>query len=150
MKAPTDEYIDGRSRPTMPQKIKLTPQEQVQLAAEALAARKNAYAPYSQYSVGAAVLTSEGKTFTGANVENASYPVGLCAERVALFAAAAAGERKFRAVAVVTRDGASPCGACRQALAEFGREWEVILADDKGNIRQVTTLEELLPMAFGE
>ena len=87
--------------------------------------------------------------FTGANVENASYPVGLCAERVALFSAAAAGEREFCAIALVTRDGASPCGACRQALAEFGLALEVILADEKGRICEVTTLDKLLPSAFG-
>ena len=129
--------------------IKFTPEEQKHLVAEARAARGNAYAPYSKYPVGAAIQTQAGKIYPGANVENASYPVGLCAERVALFSAAAAGEREFRAIAVVTRDGASPCGACRQALAEFGIEWEVIFADEKGEIRAAITLEKLLPMAFG-
>jgi cytidine deaminase len=119
------------------------------LIAAAARARGNAYAPYSRYAVGAAVQTSDGKVYAGANVENASYPVGLCAERVALFAAAAAGERKFRAIAVVTEDGAAPCGACRQALAEFGLDWEVILADGRGSIRKVTDLKNLLPFAFG-
>jgi len=133
----------------MPIKNELTEQECNRLAADARAARGNAYAPYSHYAVGAALQTAGGKVYTGANVENASYPVGLCAERVALFSAAAAGERKFRALAVVTEEGAAPCGACRQALVEFGRELEVILADNKGRIHRVTTLEELLPMAFG-
>ncbi len=118
--------------------------------AAARAARGNAYAPYSNYPVGAAIQTNAGKVYAGANVENASYPVGLCAERVALFSAAAAGEREFRAIAIVTREGAAPCGACRQALAEFGIELEVIMADEKGEIREVTTLERLLPMAFGK
>ncbi len=133
----------------MPVKNEPSAEERKQLVAQARAARGNAYAPYSKYAVGAAIRTTAGKIYTGANVENASYPVGLCAERVALFSAASAGEREFRAIAVVTRDGASPCGACRQALAEFGLELEVIMADEKGEIREVTTLERLLPMAFG-
>jgi cytidine deaminase len=133
----------------MPPKNELTAEERRQLAAAAGAARGNAYAPYSHYAVGAAIRTAGGKVYTGANVENASYPVGLCAERVALFSAAAAGERAFRAIAVVTQDGAAPCGACRQALAEFGLELEVIMADEKGGIREVSTLDLLLPSAFG-
>jgi cytidine deaminase len=133
----------------MPAKNELTAEERKQLMAAARAARGNAYAPYSHYAVGAALQTVDGKVYAGANVENASYPVGLCAERVALFSAVAAGERKFTAIAVVTEDGAAPCGACRQALVEFGREIEVILADEKGEIREVITLDRLLPMAFG-
>jgi cytidine deaminase len=132
----------------MPGKNELTAEERKQLAAAARAARRNAYAPYSHYAVGAAIQTAGGKVYAGANVENASYPVGLCAERVALFSAAANGEREFHAIAVVTKDGASPCGACRQALAEFGLDIEVILADEKGRICQITTLERLLPFAF--
>jgi cytidine deaminase len=134
----------------MPPKSELSVEERRQLAAAAYVARGNAYAPYSKYPVGAAIQTNAGKVYAGANVENASSPVGLCAERVALFSAAAAGEREFRAIAVVTREGASPCGACRQALAEFGIELEVIMADEKGEIREVTTLGRLLPMAFGK
>jgi cytidine deaminase len=133
----------------MPKKNELTEDERKQLVAAACAARGNAYAPYSHYAVGAALQTAGGKVYSGANVENASYPVGLCAERVALFSAAAAGERTYRAIAVVTEEGAAPCGACRQALAEFGRHLEVILADEKGWICQITTLERLLPLAFG-
>jgi cytidine deaminase len=128
---------------------RLTEEERTQLVAAARAARGNAYAPYSRYPVGAALRTAAGKVYAGANVENASFPVGLCAERVALFSAVAAGERKFAAIAVVTRDGAAPCGACRQALAEFGVELEAILADGKGSIREITTLKRLLPSAFG-
>jgi cytidine deaminase len=122
----------------------------MELVEKARAARVSAYAPYSHYSVGAAIRTTDGTVYTGANVENASYPVGLCAERVALFSAVAAGERKFQAVAVVTAEGASPCGACRQALVEFGRGIEVILADDTGMIRQVVPLDQLLPFAFDD
>jgi cytidine deaminase len=134
----------------MPSKPKAGGEARKELVEQARAARANAYAPYSHYPVGAALRTAGGRVYPGANVENASYPVGLCAERVALFSAVAAGERKFQALAVVTADGASPCGACRQALAEFGLGLEVILADEKGTIRQVVTLKKLLPMAFGE
>jgi cytidine deaminase len=111
-------------------------------------ARKNAYAKYSQYLVGAAVVTRDGRIYTGANVENASYPVGLCAERVALYSAVASGERTFSAIAVVTEDGGSPCGACRQAIAEFGGGIRVIAADPNGHIRLDATIDELLPDCF--
>lgn len=121
----------------------------MELVEKARAARASAYAPYSRYLVGAAIRSTDGTVYTGANVENASYPVGLCAERVALFTAVAAGERRFQAVAVVTADGAPPCGACRQALVEFGRGIEVILADENGTIREVLSLNQLLPLAFG-
>jgi cytidine deaminase len=119
------------------------------LVEAARAARKNAYAPYSGYSVGAAILAASGRMYGGANVENAAYPSGLCAERVALFSAVAAGERAFRALAVVTRDGGSPCGACRQALAEFGGGLNVIVADEGGRVLEILRLEDLLPRAFG-
>jgi cytidine deaminase len=118
------------------------------LVERARAARTNAYAPYSHYPVGAALEAASGKVYTGANVENAAYTVGLCAERVALFSAVSEGERKFLSLAVVTEEGASPCGACRQALSEFGLGLEVILADGEGSIRQVIMLEQLLPLAF--
>jgi len=115
----------------------------------AAAAREHAYAPYSGYAVGAAILAESGAVYPGANVENAAYPSGICAERVALFSAVAAGERKFRAIAVVTRDGGMPCGACRQALAEFGTALEVIAANEMGVVMEQTTLAELLPKSFG-
>ena len=136
----------------MPKKPEAGAEGRKELVEKARAARANAYAPYSRYAVGAALRSANGLIYTGANVENASYPVGLCAERVALFSAVAAGERKFLSIAVVTADGAAPCGACRQALAEFGRgiEIEIILADDKGKIHQVVMLKKLLPMAFGD
>ncbi len=120
-----------------------------ELVEKARAARANAYAPYSHYPVGAALEAASGKVFAGANVENASFPAGVCAERVALFSAVAAGERKFFSLAVVTADGAAPCGACRQALAEFGLGLEIVLADEKGSIRRTITLDKLLPLAFG-
>jgi cytidine deaminase len=118
------------------------------LVAAATEARRHAYAPYSKYPVGAAVLTASGSVHVGANVENAAFPSGMCAERVAVFEAVSRGERQIRAVAVVTENGGSPCGACRQVLAEFGLDAEVILVDATGNISLQTTLRELLPRAF--
>jgi len=118
----------------------------IQLAGEA---RQWAYAPYSNYRVGAAALTSSGRFFTGCNVENASYPNGLCAERVAVFKAVSEGEREFLAIAVVTGNGGTPCGACRQVLAEFGLDTMVLIADAEGNLKQEARLSELLPGAFG-
>lgn len=112
-------------------------------------ARAHAYAPYSEYRVGAAVRTSSGLVFTGANVENAAYPSGMCAERVALYQAVSQGERDIEALAVVTENAGAPCGACRQVLAEFGATAQIILADATGRIRVETSLPELLPRAFG-
>ena len=119
------------------------------LVRSAADARQHAYAPYSRYPVGAAVLTESGRTFTGVNVENAAYPTGMCAERTAVFKAVSEGERRFRAVAVVTRNGGSPCGACRQVLAEFGLDIVVLIGDEAGRILQETTVRELLPASFG-
>jgi len=112
-------------------------------------ARKNAYCPYSGFKVGAAALSGSGKIYTGANVENASYGLSCCAERVAVFKAAAAGERKIIAVAVAgpgTRS-VTPCGACRQVIYEFGANADVITAGKK-NVR-VDKIAKLLPGAFG-
>ena len=110
--------------------------------------REKAYAPYSKYQVGAALLTATGKIFTGVNVENAAYPDSICAERSAVFSAVSAGERSFQAIAVATRNGGSPCGSCRQVLAEFGLDIEVVLVDEDGKITQQNTVHELLPGAF--
>lgn len=118
----------------------------IQLAIEA---RQRAYAPYSNYRVGAATLTASGKFFTGCNVENAAYPTSLCAERVAVFKAVSEGEREFIAIAVVSGNAGTPCGACRQVLAEFGLDTRVLVADAGGNLKQETSLSELLPGAFG-
>ncbi len=111
-------------------------------------ARENAYAPYSNFKVGAAIITEDGKVFTGANVENASYGLSICAERVALFKAVSEGYRKFKAIAIVAdTDGpVSPCGACRQVLSEFG-DMDVIMANVKGDMK-VMKLSELLPESF--
>lgn len=115
----------------------------------ALEARQRAYAHYSNYQVGAALVTPSGRFFTGCNVESAAYPTSMCAERVAVFKAVSEGERKFTAIAVVTSNGGTPCGACRQVLAEFGLETVVLIADTQGNLRQEARLSELLPGAFG-
>jgi cytidine deaminase len=114
----------------------------------AIDVRQRAYAPYSHYSVSAALLTQEGNIYTGVNVENAVYPLTMCAERTAVFQAVAEGEQAFRAIAVVTDNGGSPCGSCRQVLTEFGRDIEVFLIDADGNLIRETSVEELLPDAF--
>jgi len=114
----------------------------------AMEVRELAYAPYSNYRVGAALITRSGKIFTGVNVENAAYPNGTCAERVAVFKAVSEGEREFLALAVVTSNGGTPCGACRQVMAEFGLNLLVLIADAEGKLRQEVGLSELLPGAF--
>jgi len=119
------------------------------LIAKALEARSRAYAPYSNYYVGAALLTREGDIIQGANVENASYGLTICAERAAVMAAAAMDKRDYVAIAVATKDGGFPCGACRQVLNEFNSEMEVISVDESGQITSRTTLDKLLPNAFG-
>lgn len=119
------------------------------LIEEAQAAIRDAYAPYSNYPVGAALLADNGKIYKGVNVENAVYPLTICAERSAVVSAVSDGARKFQAIAVVTRDGGTPCGSCRQVLAEFGLDIEVILLDTGGKEHQTTTVGELLPYSFG-
>ncbi len=120
-----------------------------QLTAAAKAAMENSYAPYSRFRVGAALLCENGKIFTGANVENASYSVTCCAERVALFKAVSGGEKKFEAIAVISDSSqlTYPCGVCRQALCEFSPGMKVIVSDNEQNYK-VTTLKALLPFAF--
>jgi cytidine deaminase len=119
------------------------------LIAAACEIREHAYAPYSQYRVGAAVLLEDGRIVTGVNVENASYGLTICAERAAIFAAVAQGVRRILAVAVCTRNRSSPCGACRQVMIEFGQEdMPILMSDDQGQVRQ-TTLYALLPEYFG-
>jgi cytidine deaminase len=117
----------------------------------ALRAQKGAVAPYSKFKVGAALLTRQGQIITGANVESASYGLTCCAERVALFQALTDGKRGFQAIAVVARlaGGATPCGACRQLLAEYAPEAVVWVADSAqpGEVREFT-VQELLPGAF--
>lgn len=124
-----------------------------ELLNQALAARANAYAPYSGYRVGAALLCSDGRVFFGSNVENASYGATVCAERSAFAAAVSAGAREFKAIAVAGGKGeaadaaASPCGICRQVMAEFCRKDFVIVLGNEETMAQFT-LEQLLPMSF--
>ena len=126
----------------------LTNAQRRELIQQALQVRQSAYAPYSRYQVGAALLCQDGRIFVGANVENAAYPSSMCAERVAVFTAVIAGERQFAAVVVATANGGTPCGGCRQVLAEFGLETIVILVDETGRVVSETALADLLPGAF--
>lgn len=119
------------------------------LIAIARAARRRAYAPYSRYAVGAAVLAKSGKVYAGCNVENAAYPSGLCAERVAIFKAVSEGERELVALVVVTTNLGSPCGACRQVFSEFADEDAiVVLASARGQRRKTYRMREILPDRF--
>jgi cytidine deaminase len=126
----------------------LTRQELQSLIDLANEARRRAYAPYSKYRVGAALRTKTGRVYTGVNVENAAYPASICAERTAVFKAVSEGELDFEVVAVVTENGGSPCGSCRQVLAEFGLDTVVLMANAKGQLIKETTVRELLPEAF--
>lgn len=117
------------------------------LVDEALRARQRAYAPYSRYRVGAAVLAGDGTIIAGCNVENASYPATICAERVALTSAIAQGKDGFVAIAVATEGGGTPCGICRQVMAELGPNMVVYISDSKGTFR-TTTVAALLPESF--
>jgi len=116
----------------------------------AVAAYNKAYAPYSHYSVGAALLTDSGEIVDGVNVENAVYPLTICAERVAIFKAVSQGQRSFQAIAVVTKNGGTPCGSCRQVMAEFGPDAVVLIANTSGQLLNTFTVKELLPSAFGK
>lgn len=114
----------------------------------AVAARARAYAPYSKFSVGAALLSTDGTIFSGCNVENASYGLTVCAERVAIGAAVVAGHRTFSAIAVCADPPASPCGACRQVLVEFNPDMPVLLVGADGQFSSETTAAALLPGFF--
>ena len=118
--------------------------ELITLAKEA---RDQAYAPYSRFRVGAALRAASGRVHSGCNVENASYGLAICAERVVVFKAVSEGESRFTSLAVVSETMASPCGACRQVLAEFGLDAEIIVADLEEQ-RKVLPVTDLLPDAF--
>ncbi len=120
-----------------------------QLVQAAIAGAEHAWVPYSQFPVGAALLTTDGKVYRGCNVENAAYPATICAERTALVKAVSEGARSFRAIAVVTRSGGSPCGVCRQMLYEFRPDMRVLVATLDGEICYELALSELLPHGFG-
>ena len=126
----------------------VTEEQREALLEAACAARKAAYAPYSNYAVGAAILAADGRIFSGVNVENASYGLSVCAERTAVFKMVSAGVQQFLAVAIYTDNGGSACGACRQVLTEFAGDVPVWLSDADGNVRQ-TSLHTLLPDHFG-
>ena len=128
--------------------MSITQQEKQSLIDLANTARQRAYVPYSRYAVGAALRTKSGRTFTGVNVENAAYPQTMCAERVAIFKAVSEGEKEFEVISVVTDNGGSPCGGCRQVRAEFGLDTVVLMADGSGKLVKETTVKELLPEAF--
>ncbi|CAM9687408.1 unnamed protein product [Lampetra planeri] len=123
--------------------------ELIQLSRDML---KKSYSPYSKFPVGAALLTTDGTIYTGCNVENACYNLGICAERTAIFKAVSEGHHSFKAIAVaadVSDDFISPCGACRQVMREFGTEWTVFLTARHGSSYRAYSVEELLPMSFG-
>jgi cytidine deaminase len=123
----------------------MTPEK---LIKHALTARKRAAAPYSQYQVGSAILTNDNTVILGCNVESKAYPTTLCAERVAIFSAIAQGHRKFSALALVTEDGAFPCGACRQIIHEYAGNIPIYISN--GSDEYITkTISDLLPNPFG-
>lgn len=124
----------------------MTDQELIEMA---LASRSNSYCPYSEFPVAAALLTKSGQIFTGVNVENASYGLTICAERVAVGSAVASGEKEFATIAIVVKNGGSPCGACRQVLNEFSPSLRILMADENGRLVREATLETLLPDSFG-
>lgn len=123
------------------------PQEFRALIDAAMAARCHAYSPYSSFAVGAAVRTGTGRIFTGCNVENASYGLTVCAERVAIWNAVCHGESCLVALAVVTETGGTPCGACRQVMSEFAADMPILIADTGGKAWK-TSLNEMLPHPF--
>jgi cytidine deaminase len=123
--------------------------EKEALLRAAIEASKKSYSPYSNYAVGAALLSATGKLYKGCNVENASYGATICAERTAVVKAVSEGERDFVAVAVVTRNGGSPCGVCRQVLYEFNPDMMVFLGSTEGKLLNEYPLHVLLPNGFG-
>ena len=122
--------------------------DNLELLAQARLAQKNAYVPYSHFRVGAALLTASGKVFRGCNIENAGYAATICAERTALSAAMAAGERDFVKLAVVSdNDPTYPCGVCRQVISELMPKGILVVQDPDGTVRELT-VDEILPYAF--
>jgi cytidine deaminase len=120
-----------------------------QLIQQAAIVRDRAYAPYSNYHVGAALLGKNGTIYTGCNVENASYPTGICAERTAVAKAVSEGCLSFDAILVMTADGGTPCGSCRQVLNEFNPEMQIVVVNAEGKILLQQPLNALLPEGFG-
>ena len=118
------------------------------LIKEAIVAQKGAVAPYSNYPVGAALLTTDGSIILGCNIESKAYPTTLCAERVAIFAAISQGYKHFSAMALITQDGAFPCGSCRQIIHEFAGNIPIYIAKDIENY-VTQKISDLLPFPFG-
>ena len=128
----------------------LTTEQKQELVRTACVYQQRAYAPYSGYCVGAAVLAEDGQVYGGNNIENSAYPSGLCAERVAIFKAISEGNRRITAICVVTKNGGSPCGACRQVMREFAAlDMPVIIANELGEIVWESTMDGILPRSFG-
>lgn len=134
---------------TAPVDLAALPFDVPALVAAAIRASEHAYAPYSRYRVGAALLTPDGAVYMGCNVENASYPVGFCGERTALVKAVSEGRREFLAIAIATANAGSPCGMCRQMLYEFAPDLVIVAADFGGQVRRVWRLRDLLLDGFG-
>ena len=126
----------------------ISQKEKQALIQAANGARQHAYVPYSKYRVGAALQTKSGRVFTGVNVENAAYPQTMCAERIAIFKAVSEGEQDFAAMAVVTDNGVTPCGGCRQVMSEFGLDTIILIANGQGQLLHEMAVKELLPEAF--
>ncbi len=126
----------------------MTEAQNDELVEAAARVRGSAYVPYSHFAVGAALRGADGRIYTGCNVENASFGLTICAERNALAHAISEDERQFSAIAVVTGNGVTPCGACRQVLSEFNPRMTVIVVDEAGK-RRIYRLDQLLPAAFG-
>lgn len=129
--------------------INLTATQEQLLFDAAKSAQQRAYAPYSQYPVGAALMVQDGAIFTGCNIENAAYPATICAERTAAVKAVSEGHRVFTAMALITETGGAPCGICRQVLNEFGPTMAVYIYQNGGKLIHKTTLDTLLPFSFG-
>lgn len=127
----------------------LTDEIKKKLIQAAHVSEQQAYAAYSNYAVGAALLTKEGEIITGCNIENAVFPLTLCAERVAIFKAVSEGKMEFQAIAVVTRNGGTPCGSCRQVMREFSKDLPILIANEEEELVLETTLQSLLPYSFG-
>ena len=128
----------------------ITTEQKSELVRVAREYQKQAYAPYSGYLVGAAVLAEDGKVYGGNNIENSAYPSGLCAERVAIFKAVSEGNRRILAVCVVTKNAGSPCGACRQVMREFASlDMPIFIANEQGEIVWETSMDGILPRSFG-
>lgn len=124
--------------------------KQKELVNAAMNIRKNAYAPYSNFHVAAALLCTDGEIITGINVESSSYGLSVCAERNTIATAVGKGKKDFEALAVVSRQGVSPCGACRQVIYDICGNIDIVLADEQGEIQDTLKMVDLLPRAFGQ